>query len=238
MSRLIAGLPERDRRRAAALFETCPAVDIIVDGICRADGMAEGTLLIVESGLLLVRSLRPGANRRTVVGLAGPAAVLLPPDAHEELQALADSSVTVVTPSAHEALLRVPGVAAAVVEGIGDQLRERQESLAQLSIIRHVERVRYKLTQLARTQGKVTGVGVRIDLPLTQRLLAEMIGSARETVSLALAELTRKGFVRREGRFYVVAVAPSKLEQAGRAARTDEGAILQARASRRLCENS
>jgi len=98
-----------------------------------------------------------------------------------------------------------------VVEGIGDQLRERQESLAQLSIIRHVERVRYKLTQLARIHGKVTGGGVRIDLPLTQRLLAEMIGSARETVSLALAELTQTGFVRREGHVYVVAVPPSNL---------------------------
>jgi CRP/FNR family cyclic AMP-dependent transcriptional regulator len=211
MSRLIAGLPERDKRRAAALLETCLAVEIVVDGIRGTDGMAEGTLLVVESGLLLVRSLRPDASRRTVVGLAGTGAVLLPPAAHEELQALADSSLTVVTPSAHEALLRVPGVAAAVVEGIGDQLRERQESLAQLSIIRHVERVRYKLTQLARTHGKVTGGGVRIDLPLTQRLLAEMIGSARETVSLALAELTQKGFVRREGHFYVVAVAPSNL---------------------------
>jgi CRP/FNR family transcriptional regulator, cyclic AMP receptor protein len=211
MSRLIAELPERDKRRATALLETCPAFEIVVDGNRGADGMAEGTLLVVESGLLLVRSLRPGASRSTVVGLAGAGAVLLLPNAHEELQALTDSSLTVVTPSAHEALLRIPGVAAAVVEGIGEQLRERQESLAQLSIIRHVERVRYKLTQLARTHGKVTGGGVRIDLPLTQRLLAEMIGSARETVSLALAELTQKGFVRREGHFYVVAVAPSNL---------------------------
>ena len=210
MSRLIAGLPEHDQRRAAVLLETCPAIDMAMDGIRGADGMAEGALLVVESGFLLVRSLRPGA-RRTVVALAGAGAILLPPDSHEELQALADSSLTVVTPSAHEALLRVPGVAAVVVEGIGDQLRERQESLAQLSIIRHVERVRYKLTQLARTHGKVTGDGVRIDLPLTQRLLAEMIGSARETVSLALADLTQQGFVRREGHFYVVAVAPSNL---------------------------
>ena len=210
MSRLIAGLPEHDQRRAAVLLETCPAIDMAMDGIRGADGMAEGALLVVESGFLLVRSLRPGA-RRTDVALAGAGAILLPPDSHEELQALADSSLTVVTPSAHEALLRVPGVAAVVVEGIGDQLRERQESLAQLSIIRHVERVRYKLTQLARTHGKVTGGGVRIDVPLTQRLLAEMIGSARETVSLALAELTQKGFVRREGHFYVVAVAPSNL---------------------------
>jgi CRP-like cAMP-binding protein len=211
MSRLSDGLPERDKRRAAALLETCPAIDLAMDGIRGADGIAEGTLLVVEAGLLLVRSLSPGASRRTVVGLAGAGAVLLPPDPHEELQALADSSLTVVTPSAHEALLLVPGVATAVVEGIGEQLRERQESLAQLSIIRHVERVRYKLTQLARTHGKVTVGGVRIDLPLTQRLLAEMIGSARETVSLALAELTQNGFVQREGHFYVVAVAPNNL---------------------------
>jgi CRP-like cAMP-binding protein len=211
MSLLFAGLSERDQRRAAALLETCPAFDMAVDDIRGPDGMAEGTLLVVESGLLLIRSLRPSASRRTVVGLAVTGAVLLPLDTHEELQALADSSLTIVTPSVHEPLLSVPGVAAAVVEGIGDQLRERQESLAQLSIIRHVERVRYKLTQLARTHGKVIGGGVRIDLPLTQRLLAEMIGSARETVSLALAELTQKGFVRREGHFYVVAIAPSNL---------------------------
>jgi hypothetical protein len=38
-----------------------------------------------------------------------------------------------------------------------------------------------------------------------------MIGSARETVSLALAELTQNGFVQREGHFYVVAVAPNNL---------------------------
>src|SRR6266480_3817243 len=95
MSRLIVGLPERDKRRAAALLEACPAFEIVVDGTRGANGMAEGTLLVVESGLLLLRSLRPGASRRTVIGLAGAGAVLLPPNAHEELQALADSSLTV-----------------------------------------------------------------------------------------------------------------------------------------------
>src|SRR5438552_17019108 len=49
MSRLIAGLPERDQRRSAVLLETCPAIEMAMDGIRRADGMAEGSLLVVES---------------------------------------------------------------------------------------------------------------------------------------------------------------------------------------------
>ena len=53
MSRLIAGLPERDKRRAAVLLETCPAIDMAMDGIRGADDMAEGTLraILREAGI-------------------------------------------------------------------------------------------------------------------------------------------------------------------------------------------
>jgi CRP-like cAMP-binding protein len=210
-SRLLSGLPADEKRRAAAILETCPRLDIGADGSRRKDSLPEATLLFVEEGLLLILTLRSGAGRRIVVGLAGAGAVLVPPTPHEELKALADSSLTIVPPAAHEALLAVPGAAAAVVEGIADQLRERQESLGQLSTVRHAERVRSKLIQLARTHGKVVTDGVRIGIPLTQRLLAEMVGSARETVSLALAQLAREGFVRREGHCYVLAVRPTDL---------------------------
>ena len=48
-------------------------------------------------------------------------------------------------------------------------------------------------------------------LPLTNALLAEMIGSARETVSAALGELAAAGFVHRNGRVYRLAVRPEDL---------------------------
>jgi CRP-like cAMP-binding protein len=54
--------------------------------------------------------------------------------------------------------------------------------------------------------GKVDGRGVRIDLPLTHELLAEMVCSARETVTRAVDELEREGFVIREAGGYRVAV--------------------------------
>ena len=56
-------------------------------------------------------------------------------------------------------------------------------------------RVRRKLLQLARSYGRVARDGVRIDFPINVSLLAEMIGSSRETVTRSLDELQRSGFV-------------------------------------------
>lgn len=94
-----------------------------------------------------------------------------------------------------------------------EALHDREESLAILAMPRHADRVRAKLLQLARMHGKVTPTGVAIAFPLTHELLADMTVSARETVTLALRELTEAGFVRREGRYYVVSVPPEELAQ-------------------------
>ena len=91
------------------------------------------------------------------------------------------------------------------------ELRDRQESLRHFANVRHVERVREKLLQLARVHGRVGPGGVRLDLPLTHELLAEMVGSRRETVTFALADLQKEGFVAREGRTYVVRISPADL---------------------------
>jgi CRP/FNR family transcriptional regulator len=119
--------------------------------------------------------------------------------------------VTVIGPSSLAALLQRPDAAASIVAALGEQLRERHESLAQFSSVRHVERVRDKLLQLARTHGRVVPGGVRLDLPLTHELVGEMVGSARETVTWAFQELAREGFVQRVGRTYRLAVRPEAL---------------------------
>ena len=62
--------------------------------------------------------------------------------------------------------------------------------------------MRRRLLQLGRSHGHVVRDGIRIDFPVSHALLAEMIGSSRETVTRAVDELQRAGFVARSGSTY------------------------------------
>jgi hypothetical protein len=72
--------------------------------------------------------------------------------------------------------------------------------------------VREKLLQLARSHGRVRDDGVRIALPLTHELLSRTVGSSRETVTLAMRELRREGFLDRSGRSYLLRIAAHDLD--------------------------
>jgi Crp-like helix-turn-helix domain len=211
MGRLVEALPEREQPAAAAALDASPALAVPAGTARTRARIPESALLVVEEGVVMVTSLRPGATRRMIVAVAGPGAVLLPPGPDERLEALADTWLTCVSQESQHALLALPGAAAAIFDALIDELRERQESLGHFSSVRHVERVRDKLIQLARTHGKVVPGGVRLDLPLTHELVGEMVGSARETVTWAFAQLAREGFVSREGRAYRLSVAPDAL---------------------------
>ena len=209
MSVVLENLEGAERAAAAEALVRCATLRLDAGEARLQTGAA--ACLLVEEGVVLVTSTRAAASRRMIVAVAGPGAVLLPPAPGERLEAATDARLTLVGDDAQAALLRAPGAAAVLVAALAEQLRERHESLAQFSSVRHVERVRDKLLQLARAHGKVVPGGVRIDLPLTHELVGEMVGSARETVTWAFAELAREGFVSRDGRTYRLAVAPEAL---------------------------
>jgi len=95
-------------------------------------------------------------------------------------------------------------------------LGQKQEAIWTFGSTRHIERVRGKLLQLARNYGRVALDGVRIDLPLSHTLLADMVGSSRETVTRSLDELQRDGFVARRGHNYRLLVSPDYVALATR----------------------
>ena len=211
MSRLLAGLPPGEQAQVDEILAGCTTLALRVGAARGGARIPDAALLVVEEGLVLLSSARADSSRRMAVALAGSEEVLLPPAADERLEALEDSWLTVVSPAALAALLAVPAAGAVVVDALGAALRERQETIGNFASVRHVDRVREKLLQLARAHGKVVPGGVRLDLPLTHELVGEMVGSARETVTWAFAQLAREGFARREGRAYRLAVSPEAL---------------------------
>ena len=211
MSCLLQGLPADQRAAAAAALTGCATLAVPGGASRPATRVPESSVLVVEEGVVMLTSARPGATRRMVITVAGPGSLLLPPVGDERLEGLVDSWLTAVGPDAYTALVSLPAVAATLVQALTEGLRDRQESLGLFSSVRHVERVRGKLVQLAKNHGKVVSGGVRLDLPLTHELVGEMVGSARETVTWSFAQLVREGFVTREGRSYRLAVAPELL---------------------------
>jgi CRP-like cAMP-binding protein len=165
----------------------------------------------VDEGLVVLRTALPGSSRRTITCHAGAGALILPPAQDEALVALTDAAVIPLQGEMCDALLASPQAAALLLAGLAESLRQKQEALGAMARLHHVDRVREKLIQLARDHGRVGRDGIRLDFPLTHDLLGEMTGSARETVTRALDELQREGFVARNGRTYSVHVAPEDL---------------------------
>jgi hypothetical protein len=176
-----------------------------------ARSLPAAALLAVEEGFVAVRRTAAPARRSFMLDEAGSGGMLLPPTADEELVGLVPSRVRVISTAALDRLLSTSEGAQLIWDALTSVLRRRAELIASLSNARHIERVRERFLRLARDYGKVDAEGVRIDLPLTHELLAEMICSARETVTRAVDELEREGFIMRKAGGYRIAVDAQQL---------------------------
>ena len=201
-SRLVAGLAPPEAHLAAELLARATAVEVRPGKPYFQASFPTEVLLVVEEGFVVVRATVPGMSRSVITCVAGAGGILVPPTSEEALFALEHSRLTVISAETMDQLLRVPAVAQSVVRQLTSTLAQKQEAMANFASTRHLERVRRKLLQLGRSYGHVVRDGVRIDFPVSHALLAEMIGSSRETVTRALDELHRRGFVARSGSTY------------------------------------
>jgi CRP-like cAMP-binding protein len=214
-SRLIADLPATERDRAASILAACPTIELEPPTASFYAHFTEASLLVVETGFVVLRFLDPVAPRSVITCEAGAGSIVLSPSPEEVLVALESSRLTVLDAAARAELLALPSAAAWIVERLALALARRQEASGNLAATRHVERVRRTLLQLARTYGHTAREGVRIDFPISHALLAEMVASSRETVTRAVDELQRRGFVTRNGSTYWLRVSPAVVVEGG-----------------------
>ena len=210
-SQLLEGVPATEARVAAEILAACPVFELPAGSSDQFSAAPEVVLLVVEQGLVLIRSAPSQQRRRIVTAEADTGALLVPPTHGELLHALTDSRITAILAEQRDQLVALPAIARALVEGLDAAVRRTRENSRTFAGIRQVDRVREKLLQLGRRHGRVVRGGVRLDLPITHELLGAMLGSARETVTRALDQLQREEFIVRDGRFYRLLISPDEL---------------------------
>jgi CRP-like cAMP-binding protein len=210
-SRLLLGIPSQEIARAIEILDQCGTVALPSGSSREVASLPSVRLLLVEEGLVLVRRADSRHRRSFVACEAGAGAILLQPAHDQTLYALTNARLTPVSHEAYDALSALPSVARSLFEGLEETAREARETACVLAELEPVDRLRSKLIQLGREHGHVDGNGIRLDLPITHQLLAEMVGLARETVTRALNILWRDGILVRDGREYRLLISPDRL---------------------------
>jgi hypothetical protein len=201
------GLLLPDDRLAAATRELAVAVRVLDAGTWDADAIS-GTspdhlgLLIIEG--VIAREVLVSDTVSTE--LLGPGDVVRPWRLQEggsllqnevRWNALTRSRFGLLDRRLSAELGRYPEIGAAIV----DRLNERATRLAVTQAISQLNRVDRRLLalfwHLAERWGRMTPAGVALPMTLSHRMLGQLIGARRPTVSTALGELVTQGEIKR-----------------------------------------
>jgi CRP/FNR family transcriptional regulator, cyclic AMP receptor protein len=203
-----------DRRRADAqrlsvamvLRRAVGAWDVTRDAAYGADGLG----LLVLRGVLVRRvglEGRFGAEVLSVGDLLQPAAhdgeeATLPFDA--TWQVLSSLRLAVLDLAWLARMAPFPEVAAEITRRVIVRSRRLGSMLAITQHHRLEDRLRLLFWDLADRYGRVGPDGVRLELDLTHELIGQLVAAHRPSVSVALARLEHSGYLRRDGRTWLI----------------------------------
>jgi CRP/FNR family transcriptional regulator, cyclic AMP receptor protein len=92
-------------------------------------------------------------------------------------------------------LMHSPKIALKVMRVMGQKILELQKKLQDVTIQHAFDRTVHALLHLCQKHGEDAGDGTILSFRLTNRELANMIGTSRETVNRVLNDLKRQGYV-------------------------------------------
>lgn len=168
-------------------------------------GEATNALFIVKKGLVKLSYIDEAGEEAII-------RILAPGDVFGEIflgvkkqlfaaTAMTDSVITVLSRPVFERLLtKTPQIGVNFISLLSRRLAEAEARIGEFSHSWAYERLERVLLNLSRAHGQETRRGRQIDIHLTHQLLADIIGSSRETVSRHLKRLEELGALRREGR--------------------------------------
>lgn len=165
--------------------------------------------LIKDGSFKLVKVTEEG--RETILRVAGKGEVLGEAALFRESSqpataiALAEARVCAIQRLDLEKVVReTPELAMQIITSLGTRLYETWEQLAELNAGNIREKVLNLLLRLAAEHGEPCSGGTRIKLRLTQQDIAGFIGASRVMVAQVLTDLTAKGYLGKEEKYYVL----------------------------------
>ena len=219
--------------RRIAYFRSVPAAELArLAPRCRQRALKRGEhafeagdacrgLLVVAEGAVEMRQVSP-RGREQVLHAEGAGATLGEAPLFDGQGYIA--SAVAVEPTRlvlvpREAVLdlcrRHPAVALSMLEAMAKRVRRFAGLVEDLAFRQVTERLARHLEASAAAAGVPVSAGTVVDLMLTQEQLAARLGTVRELVSRALAQLERAGAIKRS-RSGIVIRDPGRLAEAAR----------------------
>lgn len=205
--RLFEGLDEEDVTSLASLFSL---KQYKKGSTIFFEGDAGDALYVVQSGYVKIYQLAEDGREKTLAlfgegDFFGEMAILDGEPRSAIAETLEKTELLVL--ERHDFMKMVdanPRMSAALIKELAGRLRRTNAQVMDV-VFRDVRgRLIHALIDLAEDHGIPSGAGIKIDLKLTHQELANLVGTARETVTRMLAELQDAGIVTIEGRFLVV----------------------------------
>lgn len=206
---LFSTLPDADLRQLVGIAD----LRLFKGGeeIFRAGDISDRIFIIRTGKVKLYRIMEDGKER--ILSFQGPGqlvgetAITGEPYRQESAQVVEDAFICMIDRDRFRSyLLRHPELALQIA-GVISQRRLDAEERAMDLLSKDVKtRVAHALAQLAEEFGEEQdeGGGIRIDLRLTQTDLGQLVGSTRETTSMAFNAFRREGLVDAEDRIVTV----------------------------------
>ena len=172
---------------------TPPRFHLVLSGTLRA-------YQLIEDGRELLLDLIPEGGFDGVLSVSGRHAHFT--EAH------VDSTVAEIDRATLERLIACdPRVTSNLLELVADRLEARERQLEAVSLHDPDRQIARQLLALANTVGRRRGERIVLDSRITHQMLADMLGVRRETVTLHLIRLTRRGIVAVSGGRFELDVA-------------------------------
>jgi CRP/FNR family transcriptional regulator, cyclic AMP receptor protein len=119
--------------------------------------------------------------------------------------AIDESEVLILSrPAFSQQIEENPRVAQGIMRELCRRLRRADAAIGSLALLDVYGRLAHVLLDYSKREGTQTAAGVQINERPTQQDLANMVGTTRETVSRALSEFQRRGWIEMRGRALVL----------------------------------